>query len=118
MESVCPNPPCSLILVSSQDKNIDVVVGHCRIVPVKDEEHMLYVEAGKNCCFRFIIIVFCFCFLFFGFGFFLVFCVLFLLFLFLRLQISSDVLVVASCLRACVPVHYLFVHVFIRYLEG
>ena len=47
LESACPNPPCSLVLVSNQDNNNGTVVGHCRIVPAKDADDMLYVEAGK-----------------------------------------------------------------------
>ncbi|XP_072045121.1 N-alpha-acetyltransferase 80-like [Amphiura filiformis] len=44
IESNCPNPPCSLVLLSRQTDGADEVIGHCRIVPVKDMNHMLYVE--------------------------------------------------------------------------
>ena len=48
LESACPNPPCSLVLVSNQDGNKESVVGHCRIVPVKEADDTLYIEAGKD----------------------------------------------------------------------
>ncbi|XP_072045130.1 N-alpha-acetyltransferase 80-like [Amphiura filiformis] len=44
IESKCPNPPCSLILLSRQTDEGDTLIGHGRIVPVKDMNDMLYVE--------------------------------------------------------------------------
>ena len=48
IEPACPNPPCSLVLVSKQYNSNEAVVGNCRIVPVKNEEYMLYLEAGLS----------------------------------------------------------------------